>query len=222
MESIPLALVGGITLHLTPDETIGLTKGYMLSPDGRCKSFDPAGNGYVRGEGGGVAVLKRLEDALRDGDRLLGVIKGSAINHNGRSNGLSSPSGLALKRVMEDALRTAGVAPADVSLLEAHGTGTLMGDQIELKAIREVYDTAVAEPLWLGCVKTNIGHLETASGMASLAKVLLSLQRESVPPNLHYTGEERVLGAVPSRLRVPLRNVDWPSGGRPGVAAITT
>ncbi|UXY13617.1 acyl-CoA dehydrogenase family protein [Chitiniphilus purpureus] len=218
---IPLALVGGVTLHLTPDETIGLTKGRMLSGDGRCKSFDQHADGYVRGEGGGMLVLKRLEDALRDRDRIHGVVKGSAVNHNGRSNGLSAPSGPALKKVMEQALAGAGIDADEVTLLEAHGTGTRLGDQIELRAIRDTYDGTVDDTLWLGCVKTNIGHLETASGMASIVKVLLAMRHRQIPPNLHFTGNSQLTGADGSRLRVPLSLTPWHSRRERPLAAIT-
>lgn len=217
---MPLALVGAVTLHLTPDETIGLTKGRMLSGDGICKSFDKNADGYVRGEGGGVMVLKRLEDAVCSGDRILGVVRGTAVNHNGRSNGLSSPSGLALKRVMEECLASAQVDPREVTMLEAHGTGTKWGDQIELRAIREVYEKPSTEALWLGSCKTNIGHLETASGMASLTKVLLAMEHRAIPPNLHFTGDSRPAD-VASRLHVPLTLEPWHTQRALPLAAIT-
>jgi len=220
-ENLPLALVGAVTLHLTPDETIGLTKGRMLSGSGLCKSFDAGADGYVRGEGGGVLVLKRLEDALRDGDRVYGVVKGGAINHNGRSNGLSAPSVSALRAVMEQGLQSAGAMPEEVSFLEAYGSGTLLGDQIELKAIREVYDKSSPEPLWLGCVKANIGHLEPASGMASVIKVLLAMRHGCIPANLHFKGTSTSEDTSISRLHIPTTTTPWQTTSSRRLAAVT-
>jgi len=222
LEPMPLALVGGVTLHLTPHETLGLTKGYMLSAGGQCRSFQPSADGYVRGEGGGMLVLKRLEDARRDGNFIYGVLKGSAVNHNGRSNGLSAPSSLSLRAVMQQALACAGLEARDVSLLEAHGTGTRTGDQIELRAIKEVYEAPDGQTLWLGCAKTNIGHLESASGMAGLIKVLLAFKNECIPPNLHCEEETHPLGRTGSRLQIPATGVEWRTGSAPRVAGITT
>ncbi len=216
-----VALVGAVTYHLTPDETIGLTKGRMLSGQGACRPFDKQADGYVRGEGGGVLVLKRLEDALRDGDRIQGVVKGTAINHNGRSNGLSAPSGRALQAVFEQGLRSAGLPASAVTFLETHGTGTKLGDQIELGAIREVYGEP-GEVLHLGAAKANVGHLETASGMASLIKVLLALKHGRIPPNIYPSSPQMLPLPAGSRLAFPLAAADWVAGADARVAAVTS
>lgn len=219
-----IALAGAVTYHLTPDETIGLTKGRMLSGQGACRPFDKQADGYVRGEGGGVLVLKRLEDALREGDRIHGVVKGTAINHNGRSNGLSAPSGRALQAVFEQGLRSAGLPASAVTFLETHGTGTKFGDQIELSAIREVYGQVHGEPadvLHLGAVKSNVGHLETASGMASLIKVLLAMKHGCIPPNIYPSAPQMLPLPAGSRLAFPLATAGWVAGAHARVAAVT-
>jgi alkylation response protein AidB-like acyl-CoA dehydrogenase/3-oxoacyl-(acyl-carrier-protein) synthase/acyl carrier protein len=218
---VGLALVGAVTYHLTPDETIGLTKGRMLSGHGSSRPFDKQADGYVRGEGGGVLVAKRLEDAVREGDRVLGVVKGTAINHNGRSNGLSAPSSRALQAVFEQALACAGVPASAVSFLETHGTGTKLGDQIELNAIREVYGRPGA-PLRLGASKGNIGHLETSSGMASLIKVLLSMEHGRIPANIYPSTPELLPLPAGSRIAFPLAADGWPADTGPRIAAVTS
>lgn len=216
-----IALVGAVTYHLTPDETIGLTKGRMLSGQGACRPFDKQADGYVRGEGGGVLVLKRLEDALREGDRIHGVVKGTAINHNGRSNGLSAPSGRALQAVFEQGLRSAGLPASAVTFLETHGTGTKLGDQIELNAIREVYGES-GDVLRLGAAKSNVGHLETASGMASLIKVLLAMKHGRIPPNIYPSAPQMLPLPGGSRLAFPLAAADWVASEGARVAAVTS
>nr|CUV13698.1 protein of unknown function [Ralstonia solanacearum] len=202
----PMALVGAVTLHLTPEETMGLTKGRLLSPTGQCRAFDEKANGYVRSEGGVVIVLKPLQAAVADGARVLAVIKGTAVNHNGRSNGLSAPNGPALKAVMERALAAARLQPRDVSFVETHGTGTPLGDQLELKALQAVYGAVdTADPCWLGCLKTNLGHLETTSGLAGLAKAVEVVRTGQVPENLHFTRTAAHLDISSTRLNFPLR-----------------
>ena len=160
----------------------------MLAPDGRCKTFDAAADGYVRGEGCGVVVVKRLEDAIRDGDRIRAVIRGSAINQDGASGGLTVPNGVAQQRVIAEALKRAGVEPRDVGYLEAHGTGTSLGDPIEVQAAGAALGAGrdADRPLLIGSVKTNIGHLEAAAGIAGLIKVILSLEHEVLPKHLHF------------------------------------
>ena len=161
-----LALAGGVNVILTPTATISLSKARMLAPDGRCKTFDATADGFARGEGCGIVVLKRLADATRDGDRILAVIRGSAVNQDGASSGLTVPNGPAQTRVIRGALEQAGIAPGEVDYLEAHGTGTSLGDPIEVQAAAAALGTGrpADRPLLLGSVKTNIGHLEAAAG----------------------------------------------------------
>ena len=163
-----MALAGGVNLILTPELTATFTKAGMIAPDGRCKTFDASANGYVRGEGCGIVVLKRLSEALKDGDSILAVIKGTAINQDGRSDGLTAPNGPAQQAVIRQALYKAGVTSAEIDYVEAHGTGTSLGDPIEVNALREVLmeDRESNQPAWIGSAKTNIGHLEAAAGIA--------------------------------------------------------
>ena len=183
-----LALAGGVNVLLSPATTIATCRARMLAPDGRCKTFDASADGYVRGEGCGVIVLKRLSDAERDGDRIRAVIRGSAVNQDGASGGLTVPSGRAQQRVIGDALRQAGLEPADVDYLEAHGTGTSLGDPIEVQAAAAALGPgrSADHPLRLGSVKTNIGHLEAASGIAGVIKVVLAMEHEALPKHLHF------------------------------------
>ena len=182
-----LALAGGVQLILSPQTTIWMSKMQALSPDGRCKTFDAAADGYGRGEGCGMVVLKRLSDAIADRDNILALIRGSAINQDGKSSGLTVPNGMAQQALIRAALTNANVEPNQVSYVEAHGTGTSLGDPIELKALAEVLGKRQPDkqPLTIGSVKTNIGHLEAAAGIASLIKVVLAMQHEEIPPHLH-------------------------------------
>jgi acyl transferase domain-containing protein/aryl carrier-like protein len=182
-----MALAGGVNLILMPDTTVVLSKARMMSPDGRCKSFDAAADGFVRSEGCGVVVLKRLSNARADGDRILGVIRGTASNQDGRSNGLTAPNGPSQVAVIRAALANAGLQPGDIDYIEAHGTGTPLGDPIEARALAEVFcrGRAAELPLRVGSVKSNFGHAESAAGIAGLIKVLLAMQHEIIPPSLH-------------------------------------
>ncbi|MCV6970585.1 type I polyketide synthase [Mycobacterium bohemicum] len=183
-----LALAGGANVLLTPATMITFSHAHMLAPDGRCKTFDAAADGYVRGEGCGVIVVKRLADAVRDGDRIRAVIRGSAVNQDGASGGLTVPNGVAQQRVIAAALKRAGVAPGDVGYLEAHGTGTSLGDPIEVQAAGAAFGAGreADRPLLIGSVKTNIGHLEAAAGIAGVIKVILALEHEVLPQHLHF------------------------------------
>ncbi len=181
-----LALVGGVNLILTPEVNINFSKANMLSPDGRCKTFDARADGYVRGEGCAVIVLKKLSDAIANHDRVLAIVRGSAINHDGRSGGLTAPNGPAQEAVIRAALKDASVEAAQVSYVEAHGTGTSLGDPIEVRALGGVYGHDRSTPLLIGSVKTNIGHVEAAAGLAGLIKVVLMLQHREIAPHLHF------------------------------------
>src|SRR3989338_4265598 len=182
-----MAMAAGINLVLNPDTNISLSKAKMLSPDGRCYTFDDRANGYVRSEGCGVVILKRLDDAIRDGDRIRAVIRGSAVNQDGKSNGLTAPNGPAQQDVIQRAMLQASVEPQEIDYIEAHGTGTALGDPIEVGALAAVFSGDRATPLLLGSVKTNIGHTEAAAGIANLIKVILALEHEMIPQTLHFT-----------------------------------
>ena len=173
---------------LAPDMTINFSQAGMMSPDGRCKTFDASANGYVRGEGCGVVVLKHRNAAEAAGDMVMGVIKASAINQDGRSSGLTAPNGRSQQNVVRTALVNAGMEGSDIDYIEAHGTGTSLGDPIEAQAAGAVLGAGreAAEPLWMGSVKTNIGHLEAAAGIAGVIKVILSLENELLPQHLHF------------------------------------
>ncbi|WP_027487387.1 type I polyketide synthase [Allorhizobium undicola] len=181
------ALAGGVNVITAPSCSVAVSRAHMLSPDGRCKTFSADANGFVRAEGVGMVVLKRLADARRDGDTVLAVLRGSAVNHDGASSGLTVPSGKAQQAVIAAALADAGLAASRVSYLEAHGTGTSLGDPIEVDAAHAVLGAgrAANEPLRLGSVKSNIGHAESASGMASIIKTVLALQNRTLPASLH-------------------------------------
>ncbi|MCG8416656.1 MAG: AMP-binding protein [Proteobacteria bacterium] len=183
-----LAIAGGVNLLLAPDLHVVFSQAGMMSPQGRCKTFDAAANGYVRGEGAGVVILKPMAEAIADRDRILAVIKNSAINQDGRSNGLTAPNGSAQREVMHRALERAGVAPAAITYIECHGTGTALGDPIEVNSIKSVFaaNRAVDNILHIGSVKTNIGHLEAAAGIAGLIKTVLALHHREVFPSLHF------------------------------------
>ncbi|MGN6334763.1 type I polyketide synthase [Mycobacterium sp.] len=224
MGECDVALAGGVNVLISPATMITFSKSRMLAPDGRCKTFDESADGYVRGEGCGVVVVKRLEDAIRDGDRVRAVIRGSAVNQDGASGGLTVPNGIAQQRVINEALERAGVLAADVGYLEAHGTGTSLGDPIEVQAAAEAYGEGrdASRPLLIGSVKTNIGHLEAAAGVAGLIKVILSLEHEVLPQHLHFRNPS---SHIPWD-RLPVRVVDealpWARDGRPRIAAISS
>jgi acyl transferase domain-containing protein/NADPH:quinone reductase-like Zn-dependent oxidoreductase/acyl carrier protein len=219
-----LALAGGANVMLTPATMITFSHAHMLAPDGRCKTFDAAADGYVRGEGCGVIVIKRLEDAIRDGDRIRAVIRGSAINQDGASGGLTVPNGVAQQRVIADALNRSGLVPADVDYLEAHGTGTSLGDPIEAQAAGAVLGEGreASDPLLIGSAKTNIGHLEAAAGIAGVIKVILSLENELLPPHLHFQNPSPHIPWDRLALRVVQEATPWERNGRPRIAGISS
>ncbi|MFI0406067.1 beta-ketoacyl synthase N-terminal-like domain-containing protein [Actinomadura sp. 3N508] len=205
-----LALAGGVNMILNPSTHEAIGQWGAFAADGRCKSFDAAADGMVRGEGCGVVVLKRLGDALRDGDRVLAVVRGSAVNSDGRSQGVTAPNANAQAAVLKDALKYADAPPASVGLIEAHGTGTHLGDPIEFEALDRVYGTGDL-PCALGAVKTNIGHTEAAAGIAGLIKSVLALQHGVIPPNLHFTKWNPAIDADGGRFFVPTEPVPWPA-----------
>jgi acyl transferase domain-containing protein/NADPH:quinone reductase-like Zn-dependent oxidoreductase/acyl carrier protein len=218
-----LALAGGVNVLLTPATMITFSNAHMLAPDGRCKTFDAAADGYVRGEGCGVIVIKRLEDAVRDGDRIRAVIRGSAINQDGASGGLTVPNGVAQQRVIAKAIERAGIAPGDVGYLEAHGTGTSLGDPIEAQAAGAVLGAGrdASRPLLIGSVKTNIGHLEAAAGIAGVIKVILSLEHELLPPHLHFRTPSPHIPWDRLALQVVKEATPWERNSRPRVAGVS-
>lgn len=183
-----LALAGGVNLVLLPEITVSLSQANMLSPDGRCKAFDQSANGFVRAEGCGIVALKRLSDAQKDGDEILALISGSATNQDGRSHGLTAPNGPAQEDVIRRALQIAELHPDQVGLIEAHGTGTSLGDPIEARALANVFGNRPSDTagLAVGSVKTNIGHAESAAGIAGLIKLVLSVNRSFIPASLHF------------------------------------
>ncbi|MFI4954709.1 MAG: SDR family NAD(P)-dependent oxidoreductase, partial [Gammaproteobacteria bacterium] len=204
------AIVVGSNLMLSPDVTIGLDKAGMLSPDGYCKTFDESANGYGRGEGIGVVILKPLSRAQADNNRIYGVIRSSRINHNGPSSGITVPNGVAQANLIQHALSDADVKPEEIDYIDAHGTGTALGDPIEVSAIQSIYmGHRLNNPLFIGSVKSNIGHLEAAAGIASLIKVLLAMKNEEIPPNLHFNkpNPKMNLSAIPAI--VPTSLIPW-------------
>jgi len=219
-----LALAGGVNVVLTPEAMVLFSKWGMMAPDGRCKTFDTAADGFVRAEGCAVMALKRLSDAVADGDPVLAVIRGSAVNSDGRSSGLTVPNGPAQEAVIRQALAAARLQPADIDYVEAHGTGTPLGDPIEVEALANVMGPGrdPARPLLLGAVKTNLGHTEAASGLAGLMKVVLSMQHECVPPHLHLQEPSPRIDWTRAPMRVPTVATPWPRGERPRRAGVSS
>ncbi len=220
-----MALAGGVNLILSPLANIYLSRMKALSPDGWCRTFAASANGFVRGEGCGMVVLKRLSDALADGDNIMAVIRGSAINHDGRSSGLTVPNGLAQQDVIRLALADAGgLTPEQISYVEAHGTGTPLGDPIEVRALAEVLcqNRPADHPLMLGSVKTNIGHLESAAGIAAFMKAVLALQHKEIPPHLHLDALNPHVDWENLPIVIPTTPTPWETDGearRAGISA---
>ena len=217
------ALVAGVNLMLSPENSVATSRWGMLAPDGRCKTFDASADGYVRSEGCGVVVLKRLSDAVRDGDSVLAVVRGSAVNQDGPSSGQTVPSGPAQQAVVRSALAAARLEPSDIDYIEAHGTGTALGDPIELGALHQVFgERHDAAPLVLGSVKTNLGHLESAAGIAGFIKTVLTVQHGYIPQHLHFTEltPNAVEGA--SKFTIAADGMDWPAVGRARRAGVSS
>ncbi|HVH45623.1 MAG TPA: type I polyketide synthase, partial [Labilithrix sp.] len=219
-----VALAGGVTLMLSPDTLVMLSKLGALSVDGRCRAFDAKGSGFGRGEGCGIVVLKRLSDAVRDGDRVLAVVRGSAVNQDGRSDGLTAPNGLSQQEVIRSALAFGKLAPGDVQYVEAHGTGTVLGDPIEVEALTEVFGAAHSKssPLVIGSLKSNIGHLEAAAGIAGLIKTILCIQHRQLPASLHFQTPNPHIPWEDIPVRVQTKLGPWPEPDKPLVAGVSS
>ncbi|MFE2754355.1 type I polyketide synthase, partial [Actinosynnema sp. NPDC059335] len=218
-----LAVAGGVNVVLSPLPSVSFSQfGRMVSVDGRCKAFDASANGYVRSEGCGAVVLKRLSDAERDGDRVLAVIRGAAVNQDGRSAGVTAPNGSAQREVLRQALAAAGVGPDEVTFVEAHGTGTRLGDPIEVEALAEVYGRPAGPPLHLGSSKTNIGHAEAAAGIAGLIKVVLALHKGAIPGNVHFRRLNPNISFAGTTFTVPTALTPWPETGGPRTAGVSS
>ncbi|MGW0018263.1 polyketide synthase Pks13 [Rhodococcus sp. NPDC003382] len=218
-----VALAGGVNMLLAPAGTLGFDETGMLTEDGKIKAFSADANGIVRSEGGGLVVLKRLEDAERDGDNILAVIAGSAVNQDGRSNGLVAPNPEAQVDVLRRAYRDAQILPSGVDYIEAHGTGTVLGDPIEAEALGKVVGRGrdADKPVLLGSAKTNFGHLEAAAGAAGLIKVVLAMQENHLPASLNYTAPNPYIPFEQARLKVVAEGVDWPRYTGAAVAGVS-
>ena len=218
-----LALAGGVNLILSPEMTIIFSKARLMAPDGHCKTFDAAADGYVRSEGCGIVALKRYSDAIRNNDNILALLLGTAVNQDGHSNGLTVPNGLAQQAVIREALANAGVEPCHVSYIETHGTGTSVGDPIEVQALGAVLSKNRSEDhsLIIGSVKTNIGHLEQAAGIAGLIKVILSLQHDEIPPHLYFKKINPLISLQDIPATIPVERTPWPSGERQRIAGVS-
>ncbi len=217
-----LALAGGVFLLLAPEVTLGVCRLGALAPDGRSKPFDRAADGLGQGEGCGMVLLKRLAAAQADGDTILAVIRGSAINHDGHSRTVTTPNGRAQEQLLRQAIRQAGVAPTQIQYLEAHGTGTELGDPIEVFAIAEAYCVERKTPLAIGSVKSNIGHLNAAAGIAGLCKVVLAMQHGEIPPTLHVNQLNPRIPWQKLGITVPTTVTPWRTDGAPRLAGVSS
>ena len=209
-----IALAGGVSLMVTPDLMVSLSKVGFMAPDGRCKTFDDSADGFGRGEGCGVIVLKRLSDALADGDRVLAVVRGSAVNQDGHSTLLAAPNGLAQQDLIREALASAQLEPGRIGFIEAHGTGTPLGDPIEVEALAATVGRADVGggTCWLGAAKANLAHMEAAAGVAGVIKTVLALRHEAIPPQIHFKSLNKHLSLDGTRLAVPTALTPWPRG----------
>ncbi|MCB9450588.1 MAG: type I polyketide synthase [Anaerolineaceae bacterium] len=219
-----LALAAGVNMMLSPEFTIAASRMHMLSPDGRCKTFDQRADGFVRSEGCGVVVLKRLSDALADGDTVLALIRGSAVNQDGKSNGLTAPNGIAQAAVIRAALANSGVQPEEIGYIETHGTGTALGDPIEVEALTAVFGGAENSrpPCYLGSAKSNIGHMEGAAGVGGVIKAVLSLQHQAIPPLLHFTGLNPHISLDHTPFVITTEMQAWPATDKARLAGVSS
>jgi acyl transferase domain-containing protein/NADPH:quinone reductase-like Zn-dependent oxidoreductase/SAM-dependent methyltransferase/acyl carrier protein len=219
------ALAGGVTVMITPDGFIGFSQAGMLSPEGRCKAFDASANGFVRGEGAGMVLLKLLSKAQADGDPIHAVIRGTAVNQDGHTNGISLPGEDAQARLVKDACAEAGIHPSQIGYVEAHGTGTAVGDPIEARALASALcgERPAEDPLTIGSVKSNLGHLETAAGIASIIKAALVVNRGQIPPSIHFKTPNPNIDFETCRLRVPTSVEPFPdTGGGPRLVGVNS
>ncbi|MDJ0595861.1 MAG: AMP-binding protein [Pleurocapsa sp. MO_226.B13] len=217
------ALAEGVNLILTPQLTLTFSEAQMMAADGRCKTFDGAADGYVRSEGCGVVVLKRLADALADGDNVRAIIRGSAVNQDGQTNGLTAPNGKSQQEVIRLALAKAGVKPNQINYVETHGTGTSLGDPIEVNSLKTVLTEGrdSNQPCWIGSVKTNIGHTEAAAGIAGLIKLVLSLEHDEIPPHLHLKQLNPYIELEKTPIDIPTQLQPWSSVEQPRLAGVS-
>jgi myxalamid-type polyketide synthase MxaB len=218
------ALAGGVNMILTPETTIAFSKARMLSPDGVCRPFDAAANGYVRGEGCGIVLLKRLADAERDGDNILAVLRATSVNQDGRTSGISAPNSQSQVACIRAALQQAGVTPHEIGYIEAHGTGTPLGDPIEMQALCEIFRSTngAATPCFVSSVKANVGHMETVSGVAGLIKVVLMMQREQIAQQANFVSLNSHINLAGTRLAIPTESVVWQRAQRPRIAGVSS
>ena len=218
-----LALAGGVNVIISPVSTIATCRARMLAPDGRCKTFDATADGFARGEGCGIVVLKRLSDAIAEGDNILALIRGSAVNQDGPSSGLTVPNGIAQQALLRKALANALVEPEQVSYVEAHGTGTSLGDPIEVESLGAVLcqGRSKEQPLIIGSVKTNIGHLESAAGVAGVIKLVLALQNKEIPPHLHLKNPNPHIRWGELAVEVPTQRMPWNSANKLRIAGVS-
>ena len=217
-----LAIAGGVSINLLPKGDVFFSAAGALSPTGACKAFDADADGIVRSEGAGVVVLKRMDDAIEDGDRIYAVIRGGAINHDGASNGIMAPSGEAQKRVLREAYNNAGILPGDVQYIEAHGTGTPLGDPIEMSALAgTLAEGRNGMPLMLGSHKTNVGHMEAAAGVAGIIKTALALYHRALPPNRQFTEWNPRMPEMPFPVQVLTELRSWPANGKKRLAGVS-
>ncbi|KAA3617210.1 MAG: SDR family NAD(P)-dependent oxidoreductase [Calditrichaeota bacterium] len=219
-----MAVAGGVNLILAPDVNIALSKARMLAPHGRCKTFDADAQGYVRSEGVGVVLLKRLSDAKRDGDNILALIRGSATNQDGHSNGITAPNRIQQVNVIREAMNDANITPDDVSMFEAHGTGTSLGDPIEIQALTEVFENRSKEagPIAIGSVKTNVGHLEAAAGIIGMIKIILAMQHKTIPAHLHFNSINPRIPFDENLFKIPVENMTWEPNGKRRIAEVSS